>query len=63
MKKIIEALQNTHNIETYKHKINHKVNVHITKIDMHGNNFLLEYESNDQLIHAVTATAEEASML
>lgn len=63
MTKIIEALQSTNNIETYVHKLNESVNAHITKLDVFGNDFLIEYESNGQLLHAKTVTAKEALYL
>ena len=63
MKKIIEALQSTNNIETFKLKLNNQVNAHITKLDIFGNEFLIEYESHGNLLYGVTCSAEEAKQL
>jgi len=60
MKKVIEALRTTNNIETFTHKLNNNVNAHITKLDIFGNEFLIEYESHGNLIHSKTVTYAEA---
>lgn len=59
MLKIIEALRGTHNLETYKHKLNDNVNVHITKLDANAKKLQLEYESNGQLLQSEIVTYEE----
>ena len=56
---IIEALRTTHNLETYRHKLNDNVNVHITKLDVNARNIMLQYESHGQLLHAEVLTSDE----
>jgi len=60
MNKIIEALQTTHNTETYMYKLNNIVNLHITKMDIWGKRFLVETEVNGRILKGEYMTADQA---
>lgn len=59
MLKIIEALQTTHNLETYKHKFNEMGNIHFTKLNTTGTRLLIEREVGGHIISSFTGTPEE----
>jgi len=59
MLKIIEALQTTHNLETYSYKFNDMVNIHFTKLNIAGTRLLIQHEINGNIIKNFSGTIEE----